>query len=268
MSRFQVVEHPVAFRFHQGLGVLESHHAPAFWMEERKDPVAKVLYVISGKGVLVAEKRSWPLVAPCLLVIPRRCSHRIIDAKGAALSLAGLGFETAFAFTDLVERVCAEIAVLDEPGLSRRAGDFVREVLMEEREGGRKEAQFCAALRLLLLLDEKGGVTEDARQRVKRRLAEAEHEPWRRPDLNVAAAEAGMSRRRFSQLCRELTEESWVEHAQRIRMEYAKHLLQQERLAIAVTAFECGYDNLSVFCRDFKAYWEQTPGEVAGMVCR
>ncbi len=234
-------------------------------MEERQDEEAKLLYAMSGKGLLLADGQSMPLVAPCMMLLPVGCPHRIVDAPGAPLSLTGLGFHPEqFVAGELVQRVCAQPWVLDAPALQSQLGDLVRELLMEERRGADacRATQLSAALRLLLLLDRTGHAAEEAAGRVQRRLAQARREVWKRPDLDRAAAESGLSRRRFSQLCRELQGESWGEFLMRQRMEHAGVLLLSEaELAIRRVAFECGYHNLSVFHRDFKAFWGHTPSE-------
>ena len=52
--------------------------------------------------------------------------------------------------------------------------------------------------------------------------------------LDTAATSLGLSRRRFTQLFREVTGSSWLNYVRRLRVEHAKRLLgQTDRTAFA-----------------------------------
>jgi AraC family L-rhamnose operon regulatory protein RhaS len=97
------------------------------------------------------------------------------------------------------------------------------------------------------------------REAVERYAAELPHRFLEATDLDTAAAEAGMSRRRFTQLFREVAGCSWAAHVTRLRIEYACRLLRETSRSILSTAFECGYDDLSRFYRAFRRQTGLTP---------
>jgi AraC family L-rhamnose operon regulatory protein RhaS len=71
--------------------------------------------------------------------------------------------------------------------------------------------------------------------------------------IDTVAQRLGLSRRRFTQLFREITGESWLPCVRRIRLQHAKHLLLDTGHSVTAIAFESGFEDLSNFHRVFKA---------------
>ena len=71
--------------------------------------------------------------------------------------------------------------------------------------------------------------------------------------IDAAAGSVGMSRRAFTKLFHEVTGSTWLTHVRRLAINHAKHQLAQTNLSIASVAFECGFNDLSTFYRQFKA---------------
>ena len=71
-------------------------------------------------------------------------------------------------------------------------------------------------------------------------------------NLDAAAAGLGISRRRFTQLFRQVTSTSWLSYVRQLRVEHAKRLLGQTQRTVLSIAFECGFEDLSTFYRAFK----------------
>jgi AraC-like DNA-binding protein len=78
-------------------------------------------------------------------------------------------------------------------------------------------------------------------------------------DLDHAAFELGMSRRRFTQLFREVAGTSWSDFVRAQRIDHACRLLAQTRRSIEAIALDCGYKNLPSFYRAFKGRTHMTP---------
>src|SRR5262249_37775930 len=92
----------------------------------------------------------------------------------------------------------------------------------------------------------------ELRQAVSRYVAGLPGRFFEATDLVQTAVELGMSRRRFTQLFREVTGTSWSSHLTRLRVDYARQLLRETQRSIAAVAFECGFEELSSFYRAFK----------------
>jgi AraC family L-rhamnose operon regulatory protein RhaS len=87
---------------------------------------------------------------------------------------------------------------------------------------------------------------------VERYVAQLPRRFFEATDLDRAAAELGMSRRRFTHLFRQATGTSWAAHLTRLRIDYACQLLREPSRSIIGIAFECGFEDLSSFYRAFK----------------
>jgi AraC-like DNA-binding protein len=141
----------------------------------------------------------------------------------------------------------------------------LRRLLFEQtlaRPGGRLLV-VGLTLQLLAAIVQRGGGTAPARatpagapasyrQAVERYVADLPHHFFEATDLDHAVAELGMSRRRFTQLFRQVTGTSWSAHLTRLRIDYACQLLRETTRSIVAIAFECGYEDMSSFYRAFK----------------
>lgn len=70
--------------------------------------------------------------------------------------------------------------------------------------------------------------------------------------IDQAAESLRLSRRRFTQLFRELTGTTWLAYLRQLRIAHARLLLRTTRRTVNSVAFECGFDDLSTFYRAFK----------------
>jgi AraC-like DNA-binding protein/mannose-6-phosphate isomerase-like protein (cupin superfamily) len=100
----------------------------------------------------------------------------------------------------------------------------------------------------------------DARERVHalaRMLPGHAHEAW---TLDRAAGEVHLSRRRFSELWRSATGETFITSLQRHRINTAQQLMLDEELSIAGAAFAAGFDDITHFYRVFRKQTGAPPG--------
>ena len=146
------------------------------------------------------------------------------------------------------------------PALAARARSDLRRLLFEQtlaRAGGH-----CLiaglTLQLLALLAQVGDAPsadrhpDELRDAVRRYAEELPGRFFEAAHLDQAAAELGMSRRRFTQLFREVTGSTWADLLAQLRIDYACQLLRATRRSVLSVAFECGYEDLSGFYRAFK----------------
>lgn len=261
--------HPVEAIFNaRGWGLLESHHDEGFFMDWRTDPFPKLLLAIGGEGWLELAGRCVPISSGTLLAIPKGRKHRLADKTGEPLSIYGVCLDlNRFPAADLARQVCGHLRVECAADTSAKARAAFRELLLEEREElpGCRDLQMAIISRLLILLLRSlpGGSTPQAnsRQRVEQYVRRLQSRFWQTQDLDQAARELGLSRRRFTQLFREATGTSWLDHLTGLRMAHALKLLRTTRLSVRSIAFECGYGDLSHFYRLFKSTHGTTPGE-------
>lgn len=237
-------------------------------MDWRGDSFPKILMFVGGEGVLEMTRSSFAIRAPMVYVIPKGRKHRIVDTPGRPLSLYGICLKSPrFPGSDLVKKVCSELRVENDLRRTQRIENWLRQLLAEERlrQPDFEDAQLCLITWIMLELARapKNDAIQitDSHHRVEGYLAALEKEFWKNEDIDTVARTLGLSRRRFTQLFREIAGESWQKWVTRLRMRYAADLLLNTRVSVRSIAFECGYRDLSHFYRVFKQTHDISPGQ-------
>lgn len=83
--------------------------------------------------------------------------------------------------------------------------------------------------------------------------------------LKDAAEVANMSVNAFCRYFKQHTRKTFTQIVNEIRIGHACRLLIEDKWNIRETAFECGYDNISYFNRQFKVIINFTPTEFVKM---
>jgi AraC family L-rhamnose operon regulatory protein RhaS len=252
-----------------GVFVFESHHRVGFSMPAERHDFHELFYVLDGGGAFHLAGRPSACSRGGLVFVPAGVSHRIEDGPGSPLALYGIAVAPA---------VCrAEPGLFDPvpagrlpvaPTLAGKARADLQRLLFEQMHARHGSRTLILGLTLQLLSQvARSAAGEPARQpgatpyrqAVERYVAELPHRFLEATDLDAAAEEVGMSRRRFTQLFREVTDASWAAHVTRLRIDYACRLLRETSRSSLSTAFECGYDDLSIFYRAFRRQTGLTP---------
>jgi AraC family L-rhamnose operon regulatory protein RhaS len=100
---------------------------------------------------------------------------------------------------------------------------------------------------------------DESAARVASYAARLKTEFYTAVSLDDAARSVGLGRRRFTELFREITGESWRKQVHRLRMEYASKLLASTERSVTAIAFECGFEELSHFHHTFKSVYGMSP---------
>lgn len=253
-----------------GIAFAESIHGPRFRMAERADAFHKLIYVLQGRSTVSAAGPAQPFHAGtgAALCVNAGVRHKITDTEPSTLLL--LCFTREFLARDPeLERLWTRLTggqdASLQPGGSwgARFESFWRAGIAEQagRQPGREVALRAVAENILVALARVGTdtPTDPAGRRVAavaRELAETFYEPW---NLERACARAGMSRRHFSKLFRDLTGRTFLDHLTELRLTHAAGLLRDNRHSIIGAAFSSGYGDLSHFYRLFRARFGQPP---------
>src|SRR5947199_1448413 len=259
-----------------GVYLLESHHAPEFRMVEQSHPFLELFFVLSGSGTFEIDGSPHPCQRNDLVFVPPRRVHLIRDDPDRPLSLYAVCVATSVVQHEsklLTELSIGRIHV--SRGLATDIRSSFRRLLFEQTRQRPFGPTLIVGLtlQLLALLARQSAVetrspADDAsdeplasrRTSVERYVAALAHRFFERTSLDDAAAELGMSRRRFTTLFAEATGQSWADYLSGLRIEYAKTLLQTTNRSIISIAFECGYEELSTFYRAFKRATGTSPG--------
>ncbi|MBE7048769.1 MAG: helix-turn-helix domain-containing protein [Ruminococcaceae bacterium] len=83
------------------------------------------------------------------------------------------------------------------------------------------------------------------------------------PTLSVVATVSGFSANYFSEIFHQHTGQTYKEYITNLKLNYAKHLLKQNKMTSTDVCFECGFSSLSNFLKAFKKQFGVTPQEYA-----
>ena len=255
-----------------GVLVLESHHSPQFTMEWRVHDFVKLVYVLRGRGALEFHDQVFRFQKEDLLVVPPGTENRISDAPDAASSLYVC---------------CLRINLFDfdpnflstiRPGTVHRSVHLANRVASQLRrmrhwqdieEPTRAISMVASALRIMKWIGQQRdreqnggyqpGVSRDDREQMENYIARLHTLFYEATTIDAAADSIGMSRRAFTRLFQELTGSTWLDYVRRLAIDHAKHQLAQTDLSIASVAFECGFNDLSTFYRQFKSRVGMSP---------
>jgi AraC family L-rhamnose operon regulatory protein RhaS len=262
-----------------GVFVLESRHAPGFRMTPQRHDFLELFYVLDGAGAFHIEGHPHRCRAGDLVAVPAGQDHHIADDPSAPLALYGICVAPHIWRSEphlLAALPAGKLPVGRALAAQIRAN--LRRLLFEQtlaRPGGRV-LTLGLTLQLLALVARVGratpagsaraGTPRAFRQAVERYVADLPHRFFEPTDLDHAAAEAGMSRRRFTELFRQVTGKSWAAYMTRVRIAYACELLAEAGRGVVATAFECGFEDVSSFYRAFKRHtgvppkaWQEHP---------
>ena len=250
----------------------ESVHATGFRMDERNDPFHKIIYVLRGR--VSRQDRQGKTIqqteadAGSILVVPSGIVHRFQDVETSTLLLLCVAEGFLRASTGLTE-AWKELSLnpllrLDLDRIARQKFEGLwRRALLEQSYPrlGSGPAVSALAIQILVQLARRPrlSIANASSQRVAavvRELDETFFEPW---SLDRASARAGLSRRRFSDLFRDLTDVTLYQYLLHLRLTRAEALLRSGDYSILGVMFTCGFNDVSHFYRVFKQRFGNAP---------
>lgn len=264
--------HPVEHVFPAwGVDVFESHHADGWRMDRTSHDFLKVVFVLQGRGALVTALARSACQAGQAIVVRAGLAHQLEDGQGTPMSLVVVSIERR-----LLDVACLDVGILPSgvielaPAEAARVERGMRRLLFEQTLELPTTGPSMVVQALHLLVDlarieatppatleaarVKRPITRngDSGARMEAYVAELGQHFFEATNLDSAASNLGLSRRRFTQLFREVTGTSWLSYVRRLRIDHAKRLLRSTERTVLSVAFECGFDDLSTFYRAFK----------------
>ena len=254
-----------------GVLILESHHGPEFEMEFRVHDFIKVLYVISGNGNVHVGEESYE-VAPrdIVVVLPGR-KNRVEDSPNAPISCYVLCVHRSLMAFDT-----DSIASLPL-GLQPRQAHFAQRIERRLRRLLFQQMQSSPLTPLAMVSNGLETLSLIANHRVHKAegITDLSQEPgvdemvayirhldthfFEATTIDEASSSIGIPRRRFTQLFRGITGQTWLNYVQELRVDHACRLLENTDRPITSIAFECGFAELSTFYRAFRKMRDVTP---------
>ena len=239
---------------------------PGFAEVFHKHEQMSMLYVVSGAGKIEYEDQRYDLAADTVVTLAANQNHRLIDKPRNAMTLFSLYFKNSTSGVDqaLIQDLFSCQAPLTLPTYhAEQIRRNLRQILHEQNlQPPSWQIAIQQHFNLIALqihrakLQQSINPTPQERptstQRVKAALdyiAQNHHEQY---SLSDAAKIAKVSQRQFTNLCRKITEKSFIKFLNEKRCQRAKHLLENTAMPVSAIAFEVGYEELSTFYRAFK----------------
>jgi AraC-like DNA-binding protein len=255
-----------------GMVVFEARHAPGFF-GEMQDPYAKFHLLIAGQALWESSSRKYTVAGDTLFHIAAQVPHRQRDLPGNPVALYAIHYRPELLREELTRGLAAtDMLPIDLRGAgldqARRVRAIVQEMLFEQethRVG--YEALMIARLTDLAVLALRWRRSSEfvvdqyseSAARVASYAARLKTEFYTAVSLDAAAQAVGLGRRRFTELFREITGDSWRRYVNRLRINYAAKLLVSTERSVTAIAFECGFEELSHFHHSFKAAFGTSP---------
>lgn len=262
-----------------GVRVLESHHLPQFEMDFGTWPFHKICWVAIGRGRLESMQNSSVIRRNDFLVLPSDWRHRFVDEPKAPLTLVILCVSAHFiAGSNSGERGDLWRTSLERypdgrPLEARTAFhqasliEIFRRALREQdnRAPGWETVLQMAADELLIRLA-RGFVKirtrgkQSGEQSIRGAVEYIDAHPYAALQIDAMAERCGLSSRRFTDLFKKHTGETFNQYANRRRILYACERLR-ETSHILYACHESGFNDPAYFYRVFKKQMGVTPGQ-------
>ncbi len=254
-----------------GVLVLESHHSAQFTMEWRTHPFIKVVYVLQGKGTFHLGEAKEYFSAGDVIIVPPGTRNRIDDDPAAASSLYVCCVAKSLVSFDpvLADQLPCQVLRGDGHFANRVASLLRRMVHVQVLESPSRAITMVAdAMKMIQAVLDRNQKrtknekpTSDERMAIQRYVDRLPSNFFDETSIDVAASGLGIPRRTFTKLFVEVTGDTWLNHIRCLAISHAKRRLRETDLPITSIAFECGFNDLSTFYRQFKKHCGVTPRE-------
>ncbi len=261
-----------------GVVAVESRHAvnwsgPSWFNEDFN----KFLLVVAGGMQLRTPDSKWDLQQDGLVHVAAHAKHAFKDLRGRPVVVYVIHYREKVLPATLVAALRRKsIHHWRMAGSQSNGARLVRQDLQEMlfEQSIRREGWQALLISLLIRLAVRvlrvnerqsktaSAVSPDAASsqlRLANYVAALATDFYRQQSLDEAAAKAGLSRRRFTELFRSLTGTSWRQHLLALRLQHGARLLIETKKSVTEVMFECGFDDSSHFNHHFKSAFGCSP---------
>ncbi len=254
--------------------LLESHHDVGFSMRPRTHAFLKIIYVLQGAGTLACENTRDSFELGDCLVVPPGSTNWIEDDPSAAASLYICCVATSLLQFDasLLERFPTGKLKRDQH-VANRVASHLRRLAYAQGQPLRERplGMVTETMRLVQVIcdqaakirepSDDGALSASQASLIDRYTRWLDERFFEATTIDAAAASLGLSRRAFTRAFHLQTGETWLHYVRRLAVQHAIRLLCETRRPIVAIAFECGFNDLSTFYRQFKSRTGMSPAD-------
>jgi AraC family L-rhamnose operon regulatory protein RhaS len=241
-------------------------------MEWRSHTFVKIVYVLKGRGTFHLGRESILFDRGDVVVVPPHMRNRIEDDPVSAASLYVCCISSRLLKFDplIVPRLPAGRIGGDGHFANRVASLLRRMLLTQQRQHDLRPISMVAnAMRLIELIlqsdagktDPQEGDDQTERQLLQHYIQNLQSQFFEATTIEAAAETLGIPRRSFTKLFAEQTGQSWLQYVRCLAIGHAKERLRTTDVPIPSIAFECGFNDLSTFYRQFKSQVGKSPAK-------
>ena len=250
---------------------IESHaKRPHFDNTGHSHDHPSILYVISGKGHLYFEDNHYELSAHTVIPLESKRMHQIIDQPRKTMTLFSLYFDNTEMNKYIFDYLFTESKPFELPlYYAEQVKRNLRQMLYEQSHkppgyklGIRQHMELTILQLYRAKLQHRQQLPSSAKDSLDRVQATLDyitencHEQY---TLSDGAKMANVSQRQFTNLCRKITGQSFVQFLNAYRCNRAKKLLVNTEMPVSAIAFEVGFEELSSFYRAFRKHEKCSP---------
>ncbi|MGH7980286.1 MAG: beta-N-acetylglucosaminidase domain-containing protein, partial [Limisphaerales bacterium] len=259
-----------------GITICEDHHAPGY-SGRLSDGFPKFLLVIAGHATLESEDQRHFSSPNYLLHIPsgQICSQT--DAPGDPVTVCVIRYRPELLSPGLNSQLrTLGLFSFDLSRVNVHQANAIRSLFQEmlfEQEARQQGWEMSLHSKLFdlavrtLRLNWREGKSEipvfepgdKSADRIARYALCLKTRFFEQGTIGEAARAVGLSRRRFTELFRKVTGQSWRKYIMRLRLKHAAKLLAETDRSVITVAFESGFEDLSHFYHSFKAAHQCSP---------
>jgi AraC-like DNA-binding protein/mannose-6-phosphate isomerase-like protein (cupin superfamily) len=234
-----------------------------------------ILFIVYGSGKVEFENKRFDIGADSVITLAKDMNHKISDKARKQMTIFSVYFDEEKA--GLNKYILDYLLNADEPltlplYYSENIKRHLRQILYEQntKPPGYKlsiKQNFSLAVLQIYRARLSHGQQRisakfpDSRERVKSVLDFISQNCHEQYGLADAARLGKVSQRQFTNICRELTGESFIKFLNSVRCKKAAELLKETEMHVAAIAFETGYEDLSTFYRAFKKNYNTSPNQ-------
>ena len=259
--------------------VLESHHASDFTMEAGQWPYHKICWVAIGRGQVEVSGNCTEIVQNDFIILPAGLEHRFEDDPSEPLTLVILCISTTHLtvgatgqreklWSELLKQMAAGRPCCARTGFHHSSlVENFRLALREQVNSrtGWQTAMKSTVDRIMIAMcrgycELREQHTNSSTQTIIGAIEYLDAHPYENLQIEEMAERCRLSPRRFTDLFKQQTGQTYNSYLNQQRIQYACKRLD-ETGHIVYACHESGFNDLAYFYRVFKKQTGQTPGE-------
>jgi AraC-like DNA-binding protein len=254
-----------------GVLVLESHHSDQFTMDWRVHRFLKIIYVLRGKGTFFIDQQEIPFTAGDVILVSPNQKNRIQDDPNAASSLYICCIdEKVWSFDHSIPNQVAQVIHHRNLHFTHRIASAMRRMIHQQPldSASRPICMVSEALKILELLVQRNQQArfdrpnlESDLEIIERYISYLPSHFFEEQSIDQVCVSLGIARRTFTKHFQKITGSTWLHYIHQLAIEHAKKRLRHSDVPVTSIAFECGFNDLSTFYRQFKRHCGMAPME-------